>query len=226
MSVPIVYFERVQKAFQPSYIALSDLTISVNPGEFVFISGPSGAGKSTFLKLIFRSECATSGRVLVAGKDVTKFNSSQVAALRRNIGFVFQDYKLLEERTILENVAFALEIMGVTRAARMEMAEQFLVTVGLGERLQSKPMTLSGGEQQRVSLVRALINSPRLILADEPTGNLDPAMAAAVFEILKGANKAGATVIVASHDLAQIERMGCRTIILEHGKLIEDLPQR
>jgi len=218
----IIGLRHVDKVYPPNQAALRDIDISVKAGEFIFIAGASGAGKSTLLKLLFAEERASRGQVMVGGTDLIKIPRSRVSMLRRNIGVIFQDYKLLPTRTVLENVAFALEVIGVTKKARFELAARMLNSLGLKERLFAYPPTLSGGEQQRVSIARALVNRPAIILADEPTGNLDPDMSRAVFNLLLEANRCGATVVVASHNLSLIEDLNKRTLVLDKGRLLGD----
>lgn len=218
----IISLHQVGKAYPPSQAALENIDFRVQTGEFIFIAGASGAGKSTLLKLIFAAERATHGQVVVGGRNLSSIGQEGVALLRRNLGVVFQDYKLLTTRTVLENVAFALEVIGVCKREREQRAFQLLSAVGLKERVHVLPQTLSGGEQQRVSIARALINRPKLILADEPTGNLDPDMTIAVFNLLLEANRCGTTVLVASHNLPLIEQLNRRTLVLDKGRIIGD----
>lgn len=218
----IVNLTHVDKVYPPNQYALRDFTLSVERGEFVFIAGASGAGKSSLLKLLIGEHRASRGQISVCGKNLVSLPRSNVSLLRRNIGVVFQDYKLLHNRTVLENVSFALEVLGVQKASRLALAEKLLGVFGLGSKIHSFPKTLSGGEQQRVAIARALIGKPSLILADEPSGNLDPDMAKLVFKLLLEANRCGATVMVASHDLDLIERVNKRTIVLDRGKLVGD----
>ena len=194
----------------------------VNRGEFIFIAGASGAGKSTLLKLLFAEERVSRGQVIVGGRNLVSITREQTARLRRNIGVVFQDYKLITTRSVLENVAFALEVIGVRKRDRFQLAFKMLSAVGLKERIHASPQALSGGEQQRVAIARALVNRPQLILADEPTGNLDPDMTNAIFGLLLEANRCGATVVVASHNLPLIEQINRRTLVLDRGRLIGD----
>ena len=215
-------FYHVDKVYLPNQTALRDIDVRIKRGEFVFIAGASGAGKSTLLKLLFAEEESTRGQVTVGGRNLTAVSREQVARLRRSVGVIFQDYKLLQTRTVLDNVAFALEVIGVQKKERQQLAFKLLSALGLKERVNSLPRMLSGGEQQRVSIARALINRPQLILADEPTGNLDPDMTIAVFNLLLEANRCGATVLVASHNLALIEEMNRRTLVLDRGRLIGD----
>jgi cell division transport system ATP-binding protein len=212
----------VDKVYPPNQSALRDIDVRINRGEFVFIAGASGAGKSTLLKLLFAEERASRGQVVVGGRNLVSISRPQIAELRRSVGVIFQDYKLLETRSVLENVAFALEVIGVRKRERFQLAFKMLSAVGLKERIHALPPTLSGGEQQRVSIARALVNRPQLILADEPTGNLDPDMTIAVFNLLLEANRCGATVIVASHNLSLIEELNKRTLVLDRGRIIGD----
>ncbi|MFN8391529.1 MAG: cell division ATP-binding protein FtsE [Bdellovibrionota bacterium] len=212
----------VDKVYLPNQTALRDIDVKIRRGEFVFIAGASGAGKSTLLKLLFAEEQATRGQVIVGGRNLVTITREQVARLRRNVGVIFQDYKLLQTRTVIENVAFALEVIGVEKRERLQLAFKMLSAVGLKDKVNNLPRMLSGGEQQRVSIARALINRPQLILADEPTGNLDPDMTIAVFNLLLEANRCGATILVASHNLALIEEMNRRTLVLDRGRLIGD----
>jgi len=202
--------------------ALSDVSLHVKKGEFVFLTGPSGAGKSTLLKLVFCAEPATSGQLLVFGKNVSKLRSSAVPYLRRNIGVVFQDFKLLPDRTVAENVAFPLEVRGLPVRDVRRKVVAMLRSVGLDHRLGKFPLALSGGEQQRVAVARALVNDPALLLADEPTGNLDPDRTLEVMDLLEGANARGTTVVVATHDRSLLARYKKRVIALETGKVVSD----
>lgn len=221
-SKEIVNLFHVDKVYPPKQTALQGIDFKVDSGEFVFVAGASGAGKSTLLKLLFAQERASRGQVLVGGRNLTSISRPEIARLRRSIGVIFQDYKLLETRSVIENVAFALEVIGVRKRERMKAAFKMLSALGLKDRVNVLPQTLSGGEQQRVSIARALVNRPQLILADEPTGNLDPDMTSAVFNLLLEANRCGATVLIASHNLALIEELNKRTIVLDKGKLIGD----
>ena len=220
--VGAINFFHVDKVYPPNQSALTDADFRVAAGEFVFIAGASGAGKSTLLKLMFAEEVATRGTVTVLGKTITAIGTEERAALRRKIGVIFQDYKLLSTRNVVDNVAFSLEVMGVERRARIEIALKFLDAVGLKNRANAFPRMLSGGEQQRIAVARALVGRPKLILADEPTGNLDPDMTLAVFNLLLEANSCGATVVIASHNLQLIEELNKRTIVLDRGRIIGD----
>jgi cell division transport system ATP-binding protein len=218
----IVNLEHVDKIYLPKQDALRDLTFRARRGEFVFVAGASGAGKSTLLKLLFAEERATRGTVSIGNRDVSNLSREGVAHLRRSVGVIFQDYKLLQTRTVLDNVTFPLEILGVRKQFREELAVNMLNALGLKDRIKSFPQYLSGGEQQRVAIARSLMNRPQLILADEPTGNLDPDMTMAVFDLLLEACNCGATVIVATHNLRLIQELNRRTIVLEKGRLIGD----
>lgn len=218
----MIYLNHVDMVYPPNQQALRDINIEVRRGEFIFLAGASGAGKSTLLKLLFAEERATRGEVYVGQRDLVRIPRPHVAILRRRIGVVFQDYRLLETSTILENVAFALEVVGVSKKDRFRAAYRMLSAVGLKSKLHSLPQTLSGGEQQRVAIARALAGRPELILADEPTGNLDPDLTHAIFALLLEANRCGATIVVASHNLPLIEALNRRTIVLDRGKVIGD----
>jgi cell division transport system ATP-binding protein len=198
------------------------VNLQVEKGEFVFLTGPSGAGKTTLLKLIFCAEEATRGQILVGGKNVARMRESAVPYLRRNIGVVFQDFKLLPHRTVVDNVAFALDVLGVSRAESRERVMRMLKLVGLAHKAEALPIRLSGGEQQRVVIARALVNDPTILLADEPTGNLDPALTVEIMDLLCEANVRGTTVLVATHDSTVLARYHKRTIRLEQGKIVAD----
>jgi cell division transport system ATP-binding protein len=210
----------VYKQYDRESTALFDVTAHVEKGEFCFLTGPSGAGKTTFLKLVFREELPTQGQILVGGRNVTAIPSSQVPRLRRSIGVVFQDFKLLKRRTILENVAFVLRILGIGQKEQKRRAFAALRAVGLHHKMHAFPLQLSGGEQQRVAIARALINEPMLLLADEPTGNLDPEMAEEIMRLFLEVNARGTTVLVATHDREMIQRMGRRVITLDKGRVV------
>jgi cell division transport system ATP-binding protein len=210
----------VYKQYDRESSALSDVTLHVHKGEFCFLTGPSGAGKTTFLKLVFREELPSQGQIIVGGRNITAIPVGQIPELRRSIGVVFQDFKLLKRKTILENVAFVLRILGVPPREQKRRAFASLKAVGLHHKMHAYPLQLSGGEQQRVAIARALINEPMLLLADEPTGNLDPEMAMEIMALFQDVNVRGTTVLVATHDREMIQRLGKRVITLEKGRVV------
>jgi cell division transport system ATP-binding protein len=214
--------ERATKIYKDSVVALDDVSVEVGKGEFVFIVGPSGSGKSTFIRLLLKEEEPTRGNIFVAGKNIAKLSPWKVPYLRRNIGTVFQDFKLLSERTVFENVAFALEVIGKQRHVIAKRVPEILNLVGLGDKLKNYPDELSGGEQQRVSVARAFVNRPLILLADEPTGNLDPTTSVEIMKLLDRINRTGTTVIMATHDNAIVDAMRRRVIELDGGKVIRD----
>ena len=218
----MINLHNVEKVYPPAQAALRNIDFKVSEGSFVFIAGASGAGKSTLLKIVSGGEHASSGQVVVAGRNLAVLSLDGLALLRRETGIVFQDYKLLERRTVLDNVAFGLEVRGIKREDRRSLGLRMLKAIGLEDRADDSPLTLSGGEQQRVAVARALINRPRIILADEPTGNLDQKMAGVVFDLLLEANKRGVTVVVATHNLGIIEELNMRTVVLDRGRIIGD----
>jgi cell division transport system ATP-binding protein len=211
----------LSKAYSRGIYALRDLTISIAKGEFVFLTGPSGAGKSTLLRLLLAQEHPTQGDAIVAGRNLSRLRRSEVQAYRRMVGFVFQDFKLIPTRTVFENVAFALEVIGMPAEQQRRRAYQTLRRVGLAHRMSAYPPELSGGEQQRVAVARALVNEPRILLADEPTGNLDPDLARQVMTLFGEINTVGTTVLVATHDRDLIRWAGRRVIQLAHGRVAE-----
>jgi cell division transport system ATP-binding protein len=212
----------VHKEYPGDGPALSDVTLEVGKGEFVFLTGPSGAGKSTLLRLIFCAEPATSGQLLLFGRNLSKLRPAAVPGVRRNIGFVFQDFKLLSGRTVAENVALPLEVRGVPEKEIRRKVRMLLRSVGLEPRGDKFPPSLSGGEQQRIAVARALAPDPALVLADEPTGNLDPDRTLEVMELLHAANARGTTVVVATHDRSLLERYKKRVIVLAQGRVVSD----
>ena len=212
----------VEKAWPGDPPTLQDINLRVEKGEFVFLTGPSGAGKSTLLKLVFAAELPTGGQVLVGGHNVGRMQPAGIPYLRRNVGVVFQDFKLLPRRTVAENVAFTLEVLGAPRREVEEKVERMLKRVGLLHKARSVPPRLSGGEQQRVVIARALVNEPTILLADEPTGNLDPALTVDIMDLLRDVNIRGTTVLVATHDHSLLQRYRARVLRLERGRLVYD----
>jgi cell division transport system ATP-binding protein len=218
----MIRFENVSKIYKGDVVALRDLSLDVQKGEFVFIVGPSGSGKSTALRLLLREETATSGRLIVAGRDISRLGSWKVPQLRRNIGCVFQDYKLLPNKTVYENVSFASEVIGRPRHVVQSQTPQILDLVGLSKKSDRFPSELSGGEQQRVSIARAFVNRPLILLADEPTGNLDPATTVGIMRLLDRINRTGTTIVMATHDQRIVDAMRRRVIELDHGAMVRD----
>ena len=218
----MISLHSVSKTYPPEQAALVNVNVKVAEGDFVFLAGASGAGKSTLLKLLYGAEKASSGEVVVAGRNLAAMDRDGIAALRREIGIVFQDYKLLPRRTVLDNVAYGLEVQGANWTDRRRLPARLLEAIGLQDRADAMPLTLSGGEQQRVAIARALIHRPRVLLADEPTGNLDPEMSRVIFDLLLEAASAGVTVLVATHNLGIIEELNMRTIVLDRGRVLGD----
>jgi cell division transport system ATP-binding protein len=212
----------VEKEYKGGVYALDGVSVDVEKGEFVFIVGPSGSGKSTLLKLLTKEEDPTAGEVYVAGKNLASLPRWRVPYLRRNVGCVFQDFKLLPNKTVFENVSFGLEVIGRPRSVVQRQVPQILELVGLGEKLDRFPDELSGGEQQRVSIARAFVNRPLILIADEPTGNLDPATSVGIMRLLDRINRTGTTVAMATHDHAIVDSMRRRVVELEHGKVVRD----
>jgi len=218
----MVKLSHVTKIYGEDKPALKDVNVNIEKGEFVFLVGPSGSGKSTFIRLLLRELLPTRGDIFVAGKDVVHLRSWKVPHLRRNIGCVFQDFKLLPNKTSYENVAFALEVIGRSKHVIETQVPEVLRLVGLGEKMASYPDELSGGEQQRVSIARAFVNRPPLLLADEPTGNLDPGTSLGIMSLLNRINRTGTTVLVATHDREMVDSMRKRVIALERGRVVRD----
>ena len=212
----------VVKEYKGGVHALKGLSLDIEKGEFVFVVGPSGSGKSTFLKLLTKEEDPTSGEVYVAGKNLASLPRWRVPYLRRNVGCVFQDFKLLPNKTVFENVAFGLEVIGRPRSVVQKQVPQILELVGLGEKLDRFPDELSGGEQQRVSIARAFVNRPLILVADEPTGNLDPATSVGIMRLLDRINRTGTTIVMATHDHAIVDSMRRRVVELEGGNVVRD----
>jgi cell division transport system ATP-binding protein len=218
----VIELFHVFKAFPGDPPVLSDVTLHVDKGEFIYLTGPSGAGKTTLLKLLFCAEKASAGQILVGGRNVGKMRASAVPYLRRNIGVVFQDFKLLPHRTVFENVAFALDVLGTPRAVARDKVRKMLKLVGLDHKALAFPPKLSGGEQQRVVIARALVNDPTILLADEPTGNLDPHLAIEILELLNEVNVRGTTILLATHDTHLLQHTPRRTVRLERGRVVAD----
>ena len=202
--------------------ALNDVNIKIDKGEFVFIVGSSGAGKSTFLKLIMHEEVPTSGQVIICGRDISKMKRSEVPYLRRTMGIVFQDFRLIDKMNVFDNVAFAMRVIGQDKHIIRKRVNYILDLVGLRNRAKSRPCELSGGEQQRVSLARALVNNPAFIIADEPTGNIDPELSYDIMNLLREINKTGATVIVVTHEQSLVSQFDARVIEMKHGEVVRD----
>jgi cell division transport system ATP-binding protein len=219
----VIRFDSVTKLYpDQATAALHDVTLEIEKGEFVFLVGPSGSGKSTFLRLVLKEERPTSGRIRVAGKDLHRLSNWKVPQLRRRIGTVFQDFRLLPNKTIFENVAFALQVIGKSRRQINRDVPAVLDLVGLSGKEDRRPDQLSGGEQQRVAVARAFVNRPLILLADEPTGNLDPATSVGIMKLLDRINRTGTTVVMATHDQSIVDQMRKRVIELEHGHLVRD----
>lgn len=224
MGNPVITFEHVTKVYeaQPNKPALNDVSLHIYPGEFVFLVGHSGSGKSTFINLLIRQIKPTQGKIYIADEDLTAMRNWRVPYLRRNIGCVFQDFKLLPNKTVFENVAFALEVIGKSRHVIRTQVPEVLRLVGLQDKLQKRPDQLSGGEQQRVSIARAIVNRPPLLVCDEPTGNLDPQNSRGIMDLLERINRTGTTVLVATHDREMVDNMRRRVIALDRGILTRD----
>ncbi|HEU4688413.1 MAG TPA: cell division ATP-binding protein FtsE [Vicinamibacterales bacterium] len=212
---------RLSKVYSRGLYALQDLTLIVEKAEFVFLTGPSGAGKSTFLRLLLLQERPTEGEVFVNGHNLALLSRREIQEYRRGLGFVFQDFKLIQSRTVLENISFVPEVLGVPASQQRRRAFQVLKWVGLQHRMNAYPKDLSGGEQQRIAIARALVNDPVLLIADEPTGNLDPDLSLEIMNLLREINAGGTTVLVATHDRELIRLVGRRTITLDQGRVVE-----
>jgi len=211
----------VSKLYGRGVYALQDLTLRIDKGEFVFLTGPSGAGKSTLLRLLLRQDVPSEGEMIVGGRNLAALTGRQVQSYRRSLGFVFQDFKLLQAKTVMENVAFVPRVLGLAVAQQQRRTFQVLKWVGLQHRMNAYPRELSGGEQQRIAIARALVNDPVIILADEPTGNLDPDLSLEIMNLLREVNARGTTVLIATHDRELIRRVGRRSLTLDHGRIVE-----
>ena len=218
----MIRFENVSKTYPNGTVALKNVSVEINKGDFVFLVGSSGSGKTSFLRLVLREELPDSGTIHVSGKNVLKMPKWRVPYLRRNIGCVFQDFRLLPNKTVFENVAFALEVIGRPAETIKNQVTQVLDVVGLADKADNLPSELSGGEQQRVAVARAFVNRPILLLADEPTGNLDPANSEIIMQLLERINKAGTTVVMATHDKGLVDRMRKCVIEMVDGELVRD----
>jgi cell division transport system ATP-binding protein len=217
----VIETHHLSKFYARGLYALQDLNLTVERGEFVFLTGPSGAGKSTLLRLLLMQELPSEGEIVVNGYNLATLSRGEIQEYRRGIGFIFQDFKLIRNRTVLENISFVPEVLGVPAAQQRRRAFQVLKWVGLQHRMNALPLDLSGGEQQRVAIARALVNDPQLLIADEPTGNLDPDLSLEIMNLLREVNAGGTTVLVATHDRELIRLVGRRTITLDQGKVVE-----
>jgi cell division transport system ATP-binding protein len=217
----LIEAHHLSKLYNRGVYALRDLSLSIDKGEFLFLTGPSGAGKSTLLRLLLREELPSEGDLKVAGRNLLHLSPAQVQTYRRSVGFVFQDFRLIPRFTVFQNVAFVMRVLGVDLAVQQRKTFQVLKWVGLQHRMNASPDELSGGEQQRIAIARALVNEPQLVLADEPTGNLDPDLSLEIMNLFREINARGTTVVVATHDRELIRRVGRRTITLEMGRMVE-----
>ena len=218
----MIVFDKVTKLYEPNIVGLEDVTLQIDKGEFVFLVGASGSGKSTFIKLLLKELEVSSGNLIVGGRSLPKLKRSKVPILRRNIGCVFQDFKLLPNRNVYQNVAYALQVQGKSRAEIRKKVPDIVGLVGLADKSDRMPNELSGGEQQRVSVARAFVNHPPLLIADEPTGNLDPDTSVGIMQLLYRINRAGTTVVMATHDREMVDKMRRRVIQLEDGRVVRD----
>jgi cell division transport system ATP-binding protein len=218
----MIVLQDVRKVYEPNVTALDGVSFVIEKGEFVFVVGASGSGKSTIIRLLLKELEPTSGRILVGGRDLGRLKHSKVPMLRRNVGCVFQDFKLLPNRSAAENVAYALRVQGEATSSIRRKVPEVLNLVGLAHKMSSKPEELSGGEQQRVSIARAVVNHPPLLICDEPTGNLDPDTSVGIMQLLHRINTAGTTILMVTHDREMVDKMRKRVIALDHGKLMRD----
>lgn len=212
----------VSKIYPGGSVALQDISVRIEQGEFVFIVGPSGAGKSTFFKMLFREVLPSSGKVIVNGHDLVKMTDKEIPYFRRQLGIVFQDYRLLPDRTVYDNVAFAMQVIETPYRKIKRRVNDVLDLVGLRKRAHAYPTELSGGEQQRIAIARAIVNDPILLIADEPTGNLDPETSWEIMDIFREVNKSGTTIVMATHDREIVDEMEKRVIAIEHGHIVRD----
>ena len=218
----MIHMRNICKTYDTGAVALDNVNIDIAKGEFVFIVGASGAGKSTFIKMLFREELPTSGKLLVNGHDVIIMDRKEVPYLRRGLGVIFQDYRLLPDKTVFENVAFAMQVIEAPRRIMQRSVNAVLDVVGLRDKYRSFPSQLSGGEQQRVAIARAIVNDPAIVIADEPTGNLDPETSWEIMDIFQRINKAGTTIVMATHDRNIVDAMKKRVIAIEDGRIVRD----
>jgi cell division transport system ATP-binding protein len=218
----MIVFEGVTKIYEPGVVALADVTFLIEKGEFVFVVGASGSGKSTLVRLLLKELEPTEGKIFVGGRDVGRLKHSKIPMLRRNVGCVFQDFKLLPNRTAAENVAYALKVQGESRNSIRRKVPEVMTLVGLPDKMNSYPDQLSGGEQQRVSIARAVVNHPPLLVCDEPTGNLDPDTSVGIMQLLYRINRSGTTILMVTHDREMVDKMRRRVIALEDGRLARD----
>ncbi|RQD67390.1 MAG: cell division ATP-binding protein FtsE [Tindallia sp. MSAO_Bac2] len=219
----MIEFRNTSKVYDNGVHALKNINLKINKGEFLFLVGPSGAGKSTFIKLLLREEQATGGKILVDGEDITKLSQRQIPYLRRKISVVFQDFRLLEDKTLYENVAFAMQVTGASPKEIRRQVPMMLGMVGLSDRASQYPHQLSGGEKQRVSIARAIVNRPIILIADEPTGNLDPDTAWEVMKVLRHISRRGTTILMATHAKDIVDVMQQRVVALEKGNIVRDV---
>ncbi|HEX7309739.1 MAG TPA: cell division ATP-binding protein FtsE [Gaiellaceae bacterium] len=218
----MIVFEGVTKVYEPGVVALSEVTFLIEKGEFVFVVGASGSGKSTLVRLLLKELEPTQGKITVGGRDLARLKRSKIPMLRRNVGCVFQDFKLLPNRTAAENVGYALKVQGESRNSIRRKVPEVLTLVGLPDKMNSYPDQLSGGEQQRVSIARAVVNHPPLLVCDEPTGNLDPDTSVGIMQLLYRINRSGTTILMVTHDREMVDKMRRRVIALEDGRLARD----
>ena len=221
-SSAMIVFEDVRKIYEPDVTAVDHVSFVIEKGEFVFVVGPSGSGKSTIIRLLLKELEPTTGRIIVGGRDLNRLKRSKVPLLRRNVGCVFQDFKLLRDRSAFENVAYALRVQGESNAAIRKKVPEVLALVGLAHKAGSRPDELSGGEQQRVSIARAVVNHPPLLICDEPTGNLDPDTSVGIMQLLYRINRAGTTILMVTHDREMVDKMRKRVIALGDGRIVRD----
>jgi len=218
----MIVFENVSKIYDGNVVGLQDVTFHIPKGEFVFVVGPSGSGKSTLIRMVLKELEPTNGRIIVAGRSLANLSRRRVPLLRRNIGCVFQDFKLLPNKTVYQNVAYALEVVGEHKRSIRKKVPEILSLVGLSDKVNSLPTEISGGEEQRVSIARAFVNHPPLLLADEPTGNLDPDTSIGIMQLLERINRTGTTVLIATHDRDMVNRLRKRVFALDGGRLVRD----